>query len=387
MENPEGDAEAAENAGAQTAARFQAPADRGKALQLDPHERVSARRAAKENVFRASMLKGPLLSAACSSYRVVYPNRKLQRNNNIEIGHDMAKRLRNYFSADQLAAIDALRGSRAMTYLHIKGMPLNQDIRFPGQAGEFGTKSFEEQFHVTDMIAAGLLFLLGSECKSRWPVAGPAVVRTMISAPADAQVGDRDGLDMALRFHQSTVERKLVGIAGPEACSFKVYACLRNRRRIPVYLLRVKDIMAALPPGERDWTIKQLQRTTFERRGPKYDLVDTGEIQREQPVITRSTPEDPEDWLMSFDPERVRTDDDEAKRALRTLRNAMFAARRSARRIVPEEGDLLVVDNLRVMVSRREYDPKGFWEFATAMMFRKRTRMLRLYYGFPAPDA
>ena len=145
--------------------------------------------------------------------------------------------------------------------------------------------------------------------------------------------------------------------------------------------------MAALPPGERDWTIKQLQRTTFERRGPKYDLVDTGEIQREQPVITRSTPEDPEDWLMSFDPERVRTDDDEAKRALRTLRNAMFAARRSARRIVPEEGDLLVVDNLRVMVSRREYDPKGFWEFATAMMFRKRTRMLRLYYGFPAPDA
>ena len=115
MENPEGDAEAAENAGAQTAARFQAPADRGKALQLDPHERVSARRAAKENVFRASMLKGPLLSAACSSYRVVYPNRKLQRNNNIEIGHDMAKRLRNYFSADQLAAIDALRRSRAMT--------------------------------------------------------------------------------------------------------------------------------------------------------------------------------------------------------------------------------------------------------------------------------
>ncbi|MFZ5616874.1 MAG: hypothetical protein ACOZAA_06090 [Pseudomonadota bacterium] len=347
---------------------------------------MSKRPAAEENAFRASLAKGPLLALSCVAYRWIYPNRQLQLNNNLEIGHDMAKRLSDFFSSRQIAAIDALREARGMTYLHIKGMPLSQEFRFPAQAAELGTMAFEEQFHVTDMIAAGLLHLLGSECKSRWPVAGPPVVRTMITAPADAQVGDRDGLDMALRFHQSTVERKLVGIAGPETCNYKVYACLRNRRRVPIFLLRVKDIIAALPPDEREGTLKQLQRTPYEKTGPKYDLVDTGELQKDQPILKKSPSGDADDWLMSFDPERVKTDDDEAKRAIRTLRNAIFAARRTARRIVPEEGDLLIVDNMRVMVSRREYDPESFWEFATAMIFRKNTRMLRLYYGFPAPE-
>ncbi len=302
-----------------------------------------------------------------------------------QFGEVGARFLKKALSRSALTKIEALRDGET-PYVVVRGLP-TASFRFPFPWNQ--QKLYEtfdsRRFRQFDMVVAGLLFMLGAEVKRRYQNTAAPVVRTLISAPSEPQISDRDGPDMHLRFHQSTVEKGLPDpfkpAAGEETCFFKAFAAVRNRRRIPIYVLAVKDVIEAIDE-DRKWTLDQLQRPIFQKTGPRYDSNDAAIITEGQSVLRKGVKEG--DWLMSFDPDRVTTDDENGRRALRRLRNAINRKRNSAVAVVLNRRDVLLVDNLRALVARREYYPLTARDALRAVFFQK-PRWLRLYYGFPLP--
>ncbi|MEL6365795.1 MAG: hypothetical protein AAFR11_13250 [Pseudomonadota bacterium] len=317
-------------------------------------------------------------------YFAIWRRRELW-NYAYQFGEVGARFVRKALPKPSLQKIETLKRAET-SFIILRGLP-TASFRFPFPWNQRQLyETFEgRRFRQFDMVVAGLLFILGAEVKRRYQNAAAPVVRTLVSAPSEPQISDRDGPDMHLRFHQSTVEKGLPDpfkpAAGEETCIYKAFAAVRNRRRIPIYVLPVNDVIEAIT-DDREWTLDQLQRPIFQKIGPRYDSNDAAIITEGQSVIRRGLRDG--DWLMSFDPDRVSTDDENGRRALRRLRAAINRVRNDAVAVVLNRRDVLLVDNLRALVARREYYPLTAREALRALFFQK-PRWLRLYYGFPLP--
>jgi len=317
------------------------------------------------------------------------------------IGEFGAKYLRKFLPQEQIDKIKELRGG-ANTYLHIKNLPtIGFFFPYPSEAAfrEPGRKTFNEalgkRFLHTEMMVAGVAYLLGAHVRRRYEQPDQPVGRDLRTAPDEPQVGDRDGSDMALRFHQSTVEFQLPvenATQGPghESCRYKIYIGVKNRRRIPVDLIPVREVVANIHPDDetkRAGVLHELKQAQFRKQAPTWDVTERAEAVTGEILKEVAGPDGEPDWYMCFDPERVRVPDGgkvEAHNAVRQLRAALIRCRKNAVRIIIERGDVLVIDNQRAFVSRREYYPQTFGDILRLVFFR-RPRWLRLYYAFRAP--
>lgn len=352
---------------------------------LEPSDILNQRRAGGDDTIRAPRFVAWDLRLATAVYFLVWRRRELW-NYSYNFGEIGARYLRRLFGRRRLEKLDELRrGERA--FVVVRGLPTASFFfPFPKRHTALHGGIAPRKFRHFDMVVAGLLFLAGAEVRRRYQNAAAPIVRTLLSAPTEPQMGDRDGSDMHLRFHQSTVEKGLpdpgLPAASEDTCTIKAYAAVRNRRRIPIYVLPVKTVLEKIAIADFEWTIEQLQRPVFQKLGPHFDNNDTAVMAEGQPVLRRGLTAD--DWVMSYDPDRVWSEDENAKRALRKLRGAIMRARKESIEIVLDRRDVLIVDNLRALVARREYYPFRATDAIRAAFFTK-PRWMRLYYGFPLP--
>ena len=352
---------------------------------LEPNDVKGARRPAPENEIRAKRFSAWPMRLRTAIYFAIWRRRELW-NYSYNFGETGAKYLRGVLRRTDRNKLAQL-GAGHSSYAVIRGLP-TASFRFPYPKSHADLQNGLDprKYRHFDMVVSGLLFMVGAEVRRRYQNAAAPAVRTLLAAPSEPQISDRDGSDMHLRFHQSTVEKGLPDptkpAAGEETCIFKAYAAVRNRRHNPIYVLPVRDVIARFEPHEREWLIDHLERPIYQKIGPHFDNNDAAVMTEGQPVLRRGI--DETDWVMSFDPDRVWTEDENAKRALRRLRAAIVKARRDAVEITLDRRDVLLVDNLRAMVSRREFYPFTFSESLRSWLFTK-PRWLRLYYGFPLP--
>ncbi|MEM6650220.1 MAG: hypothetical protein AAF603_08220 [Pseudomonadota bacterium] len=250
----------------------------------------------------------------------------------------------------------------------------------------------ERRLRAVDSFAAGLLGILGSVPEFRIIGGREPIVRDLLTAPLMPELNDRSTRDMPLRFHQSTTEKDLPGAGAGKSdgfvCDFKIFTCMWNYRSVPIYLLTVKDLLDALPEEGRGGIIETLQKPIFDKIGPRADIgVSSRSVNDARLLMNKGTDQDP-DWLLSFDPGRVWAEDDpEGRNALLVLRDTLRRVSRKpcVREIILDRRDVLVVDNMRALVSRREH-PGGFGDaFSQMAAGPRKRRWLRLMYGYPQP--
>ena len=351
---------------------------------LEPSDILNQRRAGRDDTIHAPRFSAWDFRLATALYFLFWRKRELW-NYSFNFGEVGARYIRRLFGKRRLQKFERLRRGET-SFLVVRGLPTASfAFPFPARHSALHDGVDPRRFRHFDMIVAGLLFHAGAEVRRRYQNAAAPIVRTLLSAPTEPQVGDRDGSDMNLRFHQSTVEKGLpdpsLPAAGEDTCTIKAYAAVRNRRRIPIYVLPLKDVLAQIAGEDFDWLTGQLMRPVYYKVGPHFDNNDTAVMAEGQPVLRRG---EGDDWVMSYDPDRVSSEDENAKRALRKLRGAIMRARKSAIEVVLDRRDVLIVDNLRAMVARREYYPFRTSEALRAAFFKK-PRWMRLYYGFPLP--
>lgn len=256
--------------------------------------------------------------------------------------------------------------------------------------GDHRHSQLEANLRACDTFAAGLLHLLGAQPEFRIVGAREPLVRDMVTDPLMPELNDRSTRDMPLRFHTSTTEKDLPGDGAGRGdgfvSNFKIITTMWNYRRIPVYLLSVDDLLAALPEGRKGQVIETLQKPIFDKIGPRADIGVSARTVNDAPLLhNMGTPANP-DWVMSFDPGRVWADDDpEGREALLILRDTLrWVSRTEAvREIRLRRRDILIVDNMRALVTRRE-NPGGFRDaLAATAAGPRRRRWLRLMYGYP----
>ncbi|MGF1545447.1 MAG: hypothetical protein ACFB00_13295 [Parvularculaceae bacterium] len=354
---------------------------------LEVQDVLNVRKPADENVVRAPRLSAWDLRLATARYLTIWRNRELW-NYSYNFGQSGARYLQRILGRRRIAKLRRLRDGET-SYVVVRGLP-TASVLFPYPDGHAAVHNglSSKKFRHFDMLVAGLLFLSGAEVRRRYQNAAAPIVRTLLSAPTEPHVGDRDGSDMHLRFHQSTVEKGIpdpnLPAAGEETCIVKAYAAVRNRRRIPIYVLPLQAVMNEIRSDEFEWVTTHLMRPVFQKIGPHFDNNDSATTADGQPVLRAGARAG--DWIMSFDPDRVHAEDENAKRALRKLRGAVMRARKHAVEVTLDRRDVLIVDNLRALVSRREYYPLTTREALRAAVFKK-PRWMRLYYGFPLPRA
>lgn len=224
-----------------------------------------------------------------------------------------------------------------------------------------------KRLELTDYLICGVARFLNCIVQPRYKEHPLAL--NMLTDPSEQQQGDLDNIDMALRFHQSTVEKKLPkpheAISYGEIGSlYRVYVCVKNTLRIPIYLVPVKELidehLCRFNPQRKAEILKTLETGQFERIGPRSPVdEDLGDI-GSSPILRDMGNGD---RIMSFDPERVKAYGKQSaeEAAVFELREAIRRARRDAIRIVLKPGEFLIVDNYRALISRREYLP-GTWK-------------------------
>ncbi|MEM9422610.1 MAG: hypothetical protein AAF986_08910 [Pseudomonadota bacterium] len=250
--------------------------------------------------------------------------------------------------------------------------------------------SIERGLRAVDSFSAGLLHLLGAVPEFRIVGLREPLVRDLVTSPLMPELSDRSSRDMALRFHQSSTEKDLPGVGQGKGdgfvCNYKIYTCMWNYRRIPIYILAVKDLLDALPEEKRSTVIETLQKPIFDKIGPRADIGISSRPVNDSPLLVNAGTEQDPDWLMSLDPGRVWAEDDpEGRDAVLVLRNTLRRLSRHdcVREIVLKRRDMLLVDNMRALVSRRE-NPGGLRDaFAQMASGPRDKRWLRLMYGYP----
>jgi hypothetical protein len=324
--------------------------------------------------------------------------RKFNENEATVMGADARDLLkdRNVFSSADLRKLENLKLARNTTYLLIKNLPIlpvwyffpldeyfpekHRDIEYlyeksvgsRSEAPSYEREAAErlrkkdaymrKRFELDDFLITGIAALLDCAILPRFKE--HPIARNMLTDPGEQQSSDLDNLDMALRFQQSTVEKAVpkTRLSYTEVgCLYRIYLCVKNRMRAPVYLLSVKEIVEKHlcpfdPPEYKLRIIDTLRRGTFQRIGPRAP-----DDPNPQNIVFGPILEDlgNGDWVMSFDHERVRAHNQakEEENAVFELRQAIRRARRDAIRIDLGPRDILIVDNLRAMTSRREYIP------------------------------
>jgi hypothetical protein len=346
---------------------------------------------------------------------------RLIRDESAELSKDAGERIRKRLFASETDKLRNLARARNTSYLIVRGMPsvpwliqIPNDAEFPEEQKQLdanfvrGTLEgrislppeqyedlFKEQLREkrdalndklrnTDFVAAALSQALGCTIRPRYEGNDQPLARNLISDPAEPQTSDLDNLDIALRFQQSTVEKALPGESQTQAgtgetCLYRLYLCMRNLCQQPVYLITVREVieqhLCPNDPKKKAEVIALLQEKIFyERRPPRPRGVLKEQWQPGGPILQRKVVRDGEtgtdfvDWLLSFDQERVRAVDVKGAEPIHELREAIRRARREAIRIDMRSGDILIVDNLRAMVSRREHYVVDFSDLLLSLL-------------------
>lgn len=305
---------------------------------------------------------------------------------------------RHFSEADETLFRD-LRDARDTTYLWIRGLAIlplvhifPPDSKFPEKhrddeffldsieagrqhAGAGGAEAydrrydekkeyFKNKYRQDDFIISGLAAKLSCNVRQRYQGKECSFVQNMLSSPGEHQSSYADPTDMPLRFHQFFVGAQLPTSpnAVKDECRFRIYLCCKNRLRIPIYIVRLVDILdthlCRYHPEQKDEVLKQLVGKDFVFTEPIHEGPYKAPSEAKGPILKRDVLR-PGDWIMCFDPERVRAPegDTHAANALFELRKAVQRARRDAIEVVMKPRQILIVDNLRALISRREYVP------------------------------
>lgn len=328
---------------------------------------------------------------------------------NRAISQHMGTRLRKSLSPEVLEQIDRLKAAEGLPYAVIRAASYWGPF-FPATPEDYAQRVLrhhrhrykddvmedhrhteeERRLRAVDSFSAGLLHLLGAVPEFRIVGVREPLVRDMVTSPLMPELTDRSTRDMPLRFHQSSTEKDLPGMGAGKAdgfvSSYKIFTCMWNYRKVPIYLLTVKDLLDALPEDGRGEIIETLQKPIFDKIGPRADIGVSSRPVNDVPLLTNAGTEQNPDWLMSFDPGRVWAEDDPAGRsALLVLRDTLRRASRAdfVREIKLNRRDVMIVDNMRAMLSRREH-PGGLRDaFAQTAAGKRKRRWLRLMYGYP----
>ena len=272
-------------------------------------------------------------------------------------------------------------------------------------------KSERERFNrivdVADAFAAGALRIAGAMPQTRLVSRPNELVGTNRYWRTDRQeTPDSPSGDVFLRFHQSTIEKTFPPNVNSESiCTYKTYVAMNNFRRTSVLLLRVSDVIRRLHEPDvvgQHWTkggdelIERLEATNFQVMGPRTEFY--SDDNKSKPTqgrrILYKAGDGKNSYVMAFDPARVWEDqinnDKENRAAIMALRVAIdHAARFDSVEVVLGAGDLLIVNNLRMLVGRREDcpDSKFPWRDVVAAFHEPlRGRWMRQTYGFPVDD-
>lgn len=292
--------------------------------------------------------------------------------------------------------------------------PVRPRMIKPRKLSKSGEKKIRDAKRNIDAVAGGVLWLLGAAPGARFQddrnvdkiVQNKYTDKTVQEMPDDYQT------DIFLRFHQSTVERTL-----PDAqrrrgrtCRYKTYSAVSNLRRTPIYVVSVRDIVDCLERRSDDYAPEEyayiFQHTNelnkdniVEFLSQSYYVGVSPRAQRymkdvegvARPILRRY---DNGDCIMSFDAARVWRNeggDDRHTKAIIALRRAIdLVSRKRAAEVSLKSRDILVVDNLRAMVARREDDPLISWRDIGVTVLSAAPFMpefsgwwLRLIYGYP----
>ena len=255
--------------------------------------------------------------------------------------------------------------------------------------------SLERKKRVIDTFAGSLLWLLGAQVDFRIRPAAlnSRLARNMVTGTLEPQLPDRESRDMALRFHQSTTEYQLPykdrANDAPLTCSFKMITCMTNIRRVPIFVMPVREVLSRLPAESRDATIRELCESAYVKSGPRADIYPfesggSGPVLMKDPLSNDSL-----GYLMSLDPARIWGIDSAKTRHFLALRRALRAAAdaQAYDTVLLGRRDILIVDNQRALLSRREFDDTtltGYLRAKWAQLRGNPYRWLRIHYGFPS---
>jgi hypothetical protein len=206
--------------------------------------------------------------------------------------------------------------------------------------------------------------------------------------------GHGSGRDLHMRYRTATPERPLANTGGiSKAARIIVFACIENPISDPIYLIKARDVVSKI----KEDTKRHLSDEAF----VFFDFwdietIDRGDLGSSKKILYDG---DPGQWWLSFDPNRfVSRNSDNVKidgRHLAAVGDLMkcieeTAEDGSARKIVLERGDILIVDNYRALTRRQEHGYVYFYLNAKNFMRRHKVppvRWLRMFYGFPPEPA
>ncbi|MBI1391650.1 MAG: hypothetical protein GC152_02805 [Alphaproteobacteria bacterium] len=331
-----------------------------------------------------------------------------------EIGQQAVGSIKQHFAERKWRRIESLNADRETPYRVILGAAL-VPFGYPrAPEDEFELQQVDhpatdnrrsDALDIVDALAAGVLRLLGSKPLARFSARGGALVATnRYWRPDRQELPDNPQGDIFLRFHQSTVERTFPPMPdGDSVCTYKTFVAVNNFRRTSILLLRVKDVVERLRTdpevigvwghGTGDDLIKKLGEPHFTKEAPRvayYRQAAAGSA-IDAPILLFDS--DDGEPIMSFDPGRVwdgKSDATRSRHAVMALRVAIHnASCDSAIAVTLRKQDVLVVDNLRMLIGRREDDPTSIlpWRDMVAAAWPPlRGRWLRQLYGFLTPD-
>lgn len=303
----------------------------------------------------------------------------------------VAKVLDNCLSAEQIGRIEAIVDDREAPYRVIKNFLPIGPLFFRRPRAYLGPqlsvntdayRTYRKVIDITDALCAGVLGLIGARPQLRYSEDTDKPLATDRYWRADGQeLNDTGFNDVFLHYHQSTVEADFPPKQRPgDVSTYKTYACISNFRRRPLYLLRVRDVIDVLRcchdaiseeqqlriyeglsiDGERAFELLQVGK--FAKHSARADRY---QYESSEPLgkAIIATGADDSDVIMAFDAGRVwpRPDADRASYdAVLALRRAIdLASSTLAIELTLLRQDVLLIDNLRMLMGRREDSPTG----------------------------
>ncbi len=299
--------------------------------------------------------------------------------------------LRRRLASGELDAIVRLRAGGSHPYLVIRRLapvpmlfpvkPDNFNRTFSSEeAGKKNTKHNLEKRHL-DAVAGGILSMLGAAPGARFvdDRRDDRIVLNKHTRKDVQELPDTQQADLFLRFHQSTVERTLPDANNQRGrtCRYVTYTCISNLRRTAIHVLSVLDIVNCLENRDGEYTedehaavfrhsnevnkdniVNVLSESYYIGMTPRAERFMKDTEGAAGPILRKFGSDD---YVMSFDAARVWRNEggtDRHSKAIIALRNAIYlVSRKKAVAVKLASRDILVIDNLRAMVARREDDP------------------------------
>ncbi|MCE9522133.1 MAG: hypothetical protein K8S25_06840 [Alphaproteobacteria bacterium] len=241
-----------------------------------------------------------------------------------------------------------------------------------------------------DLIGSALLSALGTQHRSRTAKEEDTHRDYFTTPGAEIDQFSRD-IDIPRRWRQAIPEFALVdepaAMSGFVTARYAIYACIENPTRDPFWVLPVHYVVDALSDENRS-LLRHLAYEFFDHWEDTLTGRGLSSIQKilggEKIKLMPGQNEHYNKW-MSFDANRIHVESgktqQEERAAVGALRDAMqHVAASEAIPVMLDRGDVLIVDNYRVLIRRTELKYRTFnaWTW-----WRPPVRWLRMYCGFP----